>query len=352
MTVSLFDHPLLGGLVGDEDVAQLFSLEAEFQAIELFEVVLVRASAKFGIIPKSAVNPITKAFDKFTPDLKRLIGASQRDGGIIPDLVMQMREHVGTPHNKHVHFGVTSQDVIDTSLALRLAKAFVVLEDRMGMVSRSLDALSISFAGNRVTGRTRMQDALEIEATDRIAVWQELVNVAYGQLAGVKARVLRVQLGGAAGTRELFNGQGAEIAEEMGLLLELDGTGPVWHTNRSGIAGLASWLSLVTGALGKIGQDVALMAQSTIGEVTFFSPGRSSAMPHKKNPVSAEVLVALARFNATQLSGLHQALVHENERSGAALTLEWMLLPQMVVATAGALKRCEIMLSDMETFGN
>lgn len=352
MTVSLFDHPLLGGLVGDEEVAHLFSLEAEFQAIELFEVVLARASAKFEVIPKSAVNPITRALDKFSPDLQRLIDASLRDGVIIPELVSQMREHVGSPHNKHIHFGATSQDVIDTSLALRLSRAFDLFDERLGVVARTLGALSINFAGNRVVGRSRMQDALEIEATDRIAVWQEMIGDVRSQMTGVKAKVLRVQLGGVVGTRDLFKGHGAEVAEEMGLLLGLDGSGPVWHSNRSGLAGLASWLSLVTGSLGKIGQDVALMAQSQIKEVTFGASDALSELPDMQNPIAAEIIVALARFNAVQLSGMHHALVHENERSGAAWTLEWMMLPQMVLATAGALKRTDAMLTDIETFGS
>src|SRR5690606_41657811 len=107
--------------------------------------------------------------------------------------------------------------------------------------------------------------------------------------------------------------------------------------------------SLITGNLGKFGQDVALMAQSEMGEIELATGGSSSAMPHKKNPVPAEVLVTLARFNATLLAGMHQSIVHENERSGAAWTLEWMILPQMVVATAAALRQ-GLMLAENISF--
>jgi 3-carboxy-cis,cis-muconate cycloisomerase len=105
------------------------------------------------------------------------------------------------------------------------------------------------------------------------------------------------------------------------------------------LAEFAGWLSLVAGSLGKIGQDIALLAQNEIADVTVTGAGHSSAMHHKQNPVLAETLVTLARFNATQLSGMHHALVHEQERSGTAWTLEWMLLPQMVTATGAALAR-------------
>jgi 3-carboxy-cis,cis-muconate cycloisomerase len=121
-----------------------------------------------------------------------------------------------------------------------------------------------------------------------------------------------------------------------------------WHTARDNLAEFASWLSLLTGALGKIGQDIALLAQNEVGDVTVAGGGKSSAMPHKSNPVLAEILVALARYNATQLAALHQTLVHEQERSGAAWTLEWMVLPPMVVAAAAALSHAATLLNALQ----
>lgn len=108
--------------------------------------------------------------------------------------------------------------------------------------------------------------------------------------------------------------------------------------------------SLITGSLGKFGQDIALMAQ-TATEIALSGGGSSSAMAHKQNPVAAETLVALARFNATQLSAVHQAIVHEQERSGTAWTLEWLVLPQMVMATAASLRLAEAMSTKIERLG-
>jgi 3-carboxy-cis,cis-muconate cycloisomerase len=117
------------------------------------------------------------------------------------------------------------------------------------------------------------------------------------------------------------------------------GSAPPWHSQRDRIGELAAFLSLLSGTLGKFGQDIALMAQNEVGEVRLAAGGGSSAMAHKSNPVGAEVLVALARFNAGLLGTLHQALVHENERSGAAWTLEWLVLPRMAVTTAAGLSK-------------
>ena len=145
-----------------------------------------------------------------------------------------------------------------------------------------------------------------------------------------RADLLVVQFGGAAGTLEKLGDKAPAVRAALAAKLGL-GDAPQWHSQRDALAEFAGWLSLVTGSLGKFGQDIALMAQAG-DEIELSGGGGSSAMPHKQNPVAAEALVALARFNATQLSGMHQALVHEQERSGAAWTLEWLMLPQMVVA--------------------
>ena len=142
-----------------------------------------------------------------------------------------------------------------------------------------------------------------------------------------------MQFGGAAGTLEKLGDKGRAVRAALAAALGL-GDAPQWQSQRDRIAELGGWLATITGALGKLGQDVALMAQAG-GEIALAGGGSSSAMPHKANPVGAEVLVALARFNAAQLGGLHQAMVHEQERSGAAWTLEWLLLPPMLIATGG-----------------
>src|SRR6202012_829905 len=137
-----------------------------------------------------------------------------------------------------------------------------------------------------------------------------------------------------------------ELAARLGLT-----DAPCWQVGRGAVGEFGSWLRLVPGALGKLGQDAALMAQNEIGEVRLAGGGGSSAMAHKSNPVGAEVLVALARFCAGQLGTLHQALVHENERSGAAWTLEWLILPPLATATASALRHAATLCEGMRFVG-
>jgi 3-carboxy-cis,cis-muconate cycloisomerase len=337
MSVSPFDSPVLSPLLGDAEIADCFSVEADIRAMLAFERALARAQASAGLIPAPAAAAISAACDQFSPDLADLAKGAAQDGVVVPILIKLLRAGIGAPHNVHVHRGATSQDVIDTSLVLRLKPALALFEMRLRALIESLGALEASQGAIALMGRTRMQRALPIHASDKLRGWREPLERHAERLAQLKARLLVVQFGGPVGLRGDLDGKGEAIVAELARLLDL-AAGPCWQVERDALAELASWCSLVAGSLGKIGADIALMAQNEIGEVRLAQGGGSSAMPHKSNPVGAEVLVALARFNAALLGGQHQALVHENERSGAAWTLEWLVLPQMIIATGAALR--------------
>jgi 3-carboxy-cis,cis-muconate cycloisomerase len=200
-----------------------------------------------------------------------------------------------------------------------------------------------------LTGITRMQSALPIRVSDRIASWRRPLERHRGRLVEQGERLFVVQFGGAVGTLDRLGERAGDVRRALAAKLGL-ADGPQWHVQRDALAEFAGWLSLVTASLGKFGQDVALMA-AIGGEIELSGGGGSSAMPHKQNPVKAEALVALARFNAAQLSAVHGALVHEMERSGAAWTLEWLTLPQMAAATAGALRLAGELARQIESLG-
>lgn len=348
MTISAFDHPLLSGLVGDEAVAQAFSFEAELQAMLDFEAALARAEAAEGLILAEAADAIAAVCSSFEPDMASLAAGTQRDGMVVPDLVRQLRKAVGEPHATHVHFGSTSQDVIDTALMLRLKPLLADFQGRLNALGSALYRLADAEGDREIMGRTRMQRALPIRLGSRIATWSAPLESHLGRLTRMTPALLALQFGGPVGNRASLGDKGEAVAARLAADLGLESADPVWHATRDRLAELAGWLSLVTGSLGKMGQDLSIMAQNEIGEARFKTGGGSSAMAHKSNPVAAETLVALARFNATQISGMHHALVHETERSGAAWTLEWMILPQMLAATGGALRIAAGMLDDLE----
>lgn len=347
MTVGVFDHPVLGGLLGDEEVGALFSAGAELRAMLTYEAAWARAEAEVGVIPATAARAIAATCESFTPDLADLRAGTMRDGLAVPALVSQLRTAVGRTHGPHVHFGSTSQDVIDTALVLRLQEALTILDRRCLAVVDLLGERRRAIGDRPLMGRTRMQQALPITYGDRIAAWSEPLMRQRDRLVRVREGVIRLQCGGAVGTLDKLGENGPRVAAALGRQLDLPVPARHWQSGRDGMAELAGWLSGLTGCLGKIGQDLVLMAQNEVAEVKL-SGGGSSAMPHKVNPIGAEILVTLARFNATLVSGMHHALVHENERSGAAWTLEWMLLPQMTVAAAAALRHAEALVRDLD----
>ncbi|MCO5163102.1 MAG: 3-carboxy-cis,cis-muconate cycloisomerase [Mesorhizobium sp.] len=338
MTVSPFDHPILSGLLGDAELAAFFSTQAESDAMLRFEAALAMAEGEEGVIPIEAAKVIAATLPNIPLHHAALREATLRDGVIVPELVRQLRSGIGAPHDAHVHFGATSQDVIDTGLAIRLAGILPILDDRLASLTAALDALDARDGAIETMGHTRMQAAIPVPATRKILSWRDPLLRHRERLADVRADVGILHFGGAAGTLEKLGDKREAVGRRLAASLGLAFVSRARHNERDGVAALAAWLSLVTGSLGKLGQDIALMAQSEIAEVKLASGGGSSAMPHKVNPVGAEILVTLARFNATLVAGMHEALVHENERSGAAWTLEWLLLPQMVMATGAALR--------------
>lgn len=347
MTASVFDHPILSGLLGDDEIGAQFSVAAELSAMLRFEVALAEAEAAEGVIPVEAIAAISALPEEFVADVDALKQAIGRDGVVIPDLVRQWRIAIGE-QGKHLHFGATSQDAIDSGLMLRLVAVLSILDQRLAAVISSLDGLTVRFGTRPLMGRTRMQAAIPIAVADRLSTWKAPVVAHRAVLQEMLKAGLPLQFGGAAGTLEKLGDKASLVRTRLAELLQLSDQ-PQWHSQRAVIAEFGGLFSQITGSLGKIGQDLALMADN--GTAQIGGGGASSAMPHKRNPVKAEVLVTLARFNAVQISGLHQALVHEQERSGAAWTLEWMILPQMAIATGSATRITAELLQSIEDLG-
>lgn len=351
MAASVFDHPFLSGLFGDDEAAAHFTAAADIAGMLRFEAALARAQAEQGVIATQAADAIAAVCADFIPDMGVLKAATGRDGVVVPDLVRQLREAVGEPHSAAVHFGATSQDAIDTSLVLRLKPVLALDRDRLERLVSAIDELMDRQGSAPLMGRTRMQAAIGMTVADRLATWRDPLFRSLAAMPVVEESVLVLQYGGPVGTLDKLGGNGQAVRRKLAGMLGLH-SGDAWHSERDRVARLAGWFSLVTGSLGKLGQDVALMAQTGIDEIELSGGGGSSAMAHKRNPVKAEALVTLARFNATQLSAIHHALVHEQERSGAAWALEWMVLPQMAMATSASLRIAVELLASVQRIGS
>ncbi len=340
---------LLSALAGDAEIEALLSDAKKIDAMLRVECALAGASADAGWISSDAAEAIAGAAENFEPDWTALAAGMAQDGVVAPALVKQLRAHVAEPHRAALHRGATSQDIIDTAFVLQLVPVFDLYENRLNALLSRLDQLARDWSGRELMAHTRMQVALPTKWDAKLASWSEPLARHQRALAGMRRSLLVVQLGGPVGDRSSFDGHGEAIVAGMARRLDL-GVATPWHTSRDPIVALGNLLALISGALGKIGADVALLAQNEIAALRLEGGGGSSAMAHKSNPVNAEVLVALARANAGLSGTLAQALVHEYERSGAAWTLEWLTLPAMLVNT-GASLRLALKLADQLRLG-
>ncbi len=344
MTVSLLEHPVYGDLFSEAEFAGLFSIESDLRAMLQFEGELARVLAECNFIPQESADHIYQACMDFTPDIEALTTGASVDGVVLPELVRQIKEAVGEDFSGCVHKGATSQDVIDTSLIMRLGKVFPKIAVYLSSLDKACDEIEERYGSVQIMAHTRMQQALPIRVSDKVSSWRSLINAVSAELKQVQQDLLQVQFGGPVGTLHSLGEDGHQVKQLLAERLGLKAGDSCWHTNRLPLVKFTDWLAHIAGALGKVGTDIALLSQSEIGSIALSGGGGSSSMPHKNNPVLAEALITSARFVAVQNGAMHQALLHENERSGSAWSLEWMVLPQIVVATGGSLKNANILL--------
>lgn len=342
----------LAALTGDAEVAGRLTEPRQLADMLRVEAVFSRALGQVGQVNAATAQAAAKAIEGFSVDVRTLAEEAAVDGMPVPGLVRQLRAHLPEALHGALHTGLTSQDVMDTALILALRDVLDLFEARMAALDATLKSLRAQFGDAPLMARTRMQAALPIETGHRIDGWMRPLAAHRAALGALRARLLRLQLGGPVGTRGSFQDRGEAIADAMAAELGLIPAAGAWHTERAPLAELAGWLSMVSGALGKMGHDLCLMAQQGVDAATMAGAGTSSAMSHKANPVRAEILVTLARYNAVLLPGMHLALDHEQERSGIAWTLEWLVLPRMLEVTGAGLRQATGLLGNVVSLGD
>ena len=337
MLTSSFDSKIYGELFRDDEISSLFSDSSEFSALIKVESALAKVESELGIIPKNAGIEITQKLSNLKlSDVELAVGT--RDAGIpIPTLVKQLREIVGGEAGSYIHFGATSQDIMDTALILRLKTAHSIIDRRSLDLIEELKARAANFIDTIVPARTRSQQATPTILALKIAVWISALKRHRTRLDQIRQRLFVIQFGGASGTLASLKGRGLEVMEKLATKLELGIPELPWHSSRDNLAEFCGVLTLISSTLGKIGQDLILLGQTEIKELSDNSNGGSSTMPQKSNPVNSEILVATARHLVNLNSTIQSAVLHSQERDGVAWTSEWLVLPQIVVLTGNSL---------------
>lgn len=350
MTNALTSGLIFGDLLKDQGVQDAFSDQSVLLKLKGFERAWTQALMTMEVVSTKNGKLALTAIDTFNVDWPKMAEASNRDGLPIPELVRQIRANLPDEVKNAIHSGVTSQDVIDTAMVLISRDLLEEFASRAAQIIENLRRLDQQFGACVIMGRTRMQAALPITVHNRLNSWLAPLEIQVMKVGELVSDVATVQVGGPVGLRNLPEGKAEQVAKQVAETLKLELT-PVWHTDRSRIVDCGHWLVQICGVLGKMGQDIALMSQQGIGEVNLSGAGGSSAMPHKQNPIRAEIIVSLSRFVSGHQGLLGQSKIHEQERSGASWGLEWLVLPAMYEAAGAALNNANMLLNQIEGIG-
>jgi len=347
MAVTPFDSAMFRGLFGDDEVAKLFSDSAEVRAMLLVEGALAEAQGALGLIPADSAAFIKRATLEVQIDPASLSADTGVNAVVVPALVKAFHAATDAPeHAQYFHWGATSQDIIDTALTLRLKQITMIFEQRLRSISQVLGSMSNSHADLPVAGRTYGQIASPTSFGAMVASWGLPLLTHLTRLSELRPRLLKISLSGAAGTASQLE-SAAQLRCEMARALGLEHNDTSWHSARDSIGEFSGWMTLVTGSLGKMGEDLLLLTQSGINEVSLNGGGASSTMPQKSNPVLPSLLVALARQTTALNAAIQGAVVHRQQRDGAAWFVEWMTIGQICMATARALSAAETLASTL-----
>ena len=345
---------LLDPLFRSQAVEKVFSNRATLQAMLDFEAALARAEARAGFIPASAAPAIEAKCRAELYDMTVLARAAASAGNLAIPLVKQLTLLVAKKEKdaaRYVHWGATSQDVIDTGRVLQLRQALVLISSELDLFAAVLGELAHKNRATVVVARTWMQQALPTTFGLKAAGWLDAIDRHRARLAETQERCLMLQFGGAVGTMAALGDRGLDVAANLAKELQLTLPDVPWHSQRDRMAEIATTLGLFCGTLGKIARDISLHTQTEVGEV--FEPsadgrGSSSTMPHKRNPVTSAVVLSAAARVPPLVSTMLAAMIQEQERGLGGWHAEWETLPDIVRLTAGALHHLTTTVSELE----
>jgi 3-carboxy-cis,cis-muconate cycloisomerase len=341
MSTSL--SPLLAPMLSSAAMRTVCDDATYLQHMLDFEAALARAEAATGVVPASAAGPITKACKADALDLSALAEAATRSGNLAIPLVKALTANVAKADAdaaRYVHWGATSQDVIDTAAMLTLRAAIDELMPDLDRAIAGFAKLAKQHRATAMVARTWLQHALPMPFGLKLAEYAAALHRSRARLQRMRKETLALQFGGAAGTLAALGDNGWRVAEKLAQELELPLPDAPWHTHRDRMAEAASVLAILAGTCGKIARDVSLMMQTDVAEA--FEPsgegrGGSSTMPHKRNPVAAATALAAATMAPNLAATMFAAQVQDHERSAGPWHAEWPTLPMLLLVTSGAL---------------
>lgn len=340
MATNPADGTVLGTLYGSDAMRAVFAERQWLQYMLDVEAALARAEARLGIVPRSAANAIVAAARADKLDLKELAAGTGVTGYPVVALTRALARAAGPKAGGYVHWGATTQDIMDTALVLQIRAGLQIVERGVARIGRALAARAVKHRRDVMPGRTHLQHALPVTFGYKCAVWAAPLIADTARLKALRGRVLKVQFAGAAGTLASLGQDGRAVTEGLARELALAAPDAPWHVARDTLAETASVLGILCGNLAKFATDIVLLMQTEVAEV--FEPhmpgrGGSSTMPQKRNPIASEYVLAAARGVQALVPLMLGAMAQDHERGTGPWQAEALALPQIFVLTGGAL---------------
>ncbi|HLI79941.1 MAG TPA: 3-carboxy-cis,cis-muconate cycloisomerase [Candidatus Binataceae bacterium] len=330
---------ILGNLFCTEAMRRIFGDENRIAIYLDIEVALARTEAHLGIIPADAAEAIAAHAKIESIDMDKLRERTEIAGSPIIPVVEQLTARCGD-YGGYVHWGATTQDIMDTATAIQMRAALQIVEGDLRAISAALAKLARRYRDTPMAGRSMLQHAVPITFGLKAAEVLAAIERHRTRLKELQPRALVGQFGGAVGTLASLGTRGLEVQRELMRELQLGEPEIAWHTHRDAIAEVGGFLALMTGTLAKFATDIKLMMQTEVGEASEpAEPGRgaSSTMPQKRNPVACNFILACAAVVRQNASALIEAMVQDHERASGPWMVEWIALPEVFMAASGAL---------------
>ncbi len=351
MPATALDSAIFRDIFGNEAMRNVWSDGNRVQKYLDFEAALARAQARLGIIPQEACDEIQRHVKVDEYDIDKLKKETERIGYPVLPVVAQLVRLCKDGLGEWCHWGATTQDITDTATILQIRESLDLIEKDIYAISDALAMLAKKYRDTPMAGRSNLQQAVPITFGYKCATYLAAFERHKQRLKQLRERVEVFEFGGAAGTLSSLGKDGLRTQIELAKELKLAQPEIAWHTVHDRMAEVGCFLGLVTGTCGKIAFDVKLMMQTEVEEV--YEPfhegrGSSSTMPQKRNPISCVYITAQTAVVRTQVAALLNAMEQDHERSTGQWEIEWIVMPEIFVLTAGCLAQTRFLMSGLQ----
>lgn len=308
-----------------------------------YEAALARAEARLGLIPAAAAAEITRQAKAEHMDTAAIKTGIDKTVHPLVSVIWQLSQRCEGEAGRYVHWGATTQDVMDTAIVLQLREALALIEETAKQLKAIMRELATRYRNTPIAGRTHGQQALPTTFGFKVAVWLAETHRHQQRLHDLKPRLLMGEFGGAVGTLAGL-GDADGFAIQRALMDELKlGVPPIaWHTSRDGIVEFATVTSMLAALMGRIAHEIIDLQKQEFGELEEpFEMGKvgSSTMPQKRNPMLCEAILTLARLcREKSATAVDTILYNEHERDWSSFQMEWAYLPELMVMAHGAME--------------